>query len=393
MSEFQASNFKKENGGTPDLLGKTDLTSPYFFVPPSGTTAERPESCAAGTLRFNTDIGTLEVYRGDSIGWWAIQRRESQYLGGGTGSNAGTGTRALFAGGYTGDSSPYPTTDTIEFLTISTLGNSQDFGNLVTSGVMFASVSDTTRCLFAGNNGRNISQDATIDFVIFPSTGNAADFGDLSETRGGPGDLGCGSATRGLIGGGYTTSPTVFKDTIDYVTIAQTGNAIDFGNLTQARAAAASCSSTTRGIWMGGYHPTTVNIMDFVEIATLGNAVDFGDVGLDNDKIMRVSGASNSTRGLVFGGLHPTIVNSIEFITIASAGNSMDFGDLTETKYHTAATADPTRAVVFCGTSDAPIRNTIEFVTIATTGNATDFGDATAAKFQAGGSSNGHGGL
>ena len=67
MSEFQASNFKKENGGTPDLLGKTELTSPYFFVPPSGTTAERPESCAAGTLRFNTDIGTLEVYRGDTV--------------------------------------------------------------------------------------------------------------------------------------------------------------------------------------------------------------------------------------------------------------------------------------------------------------------------------------
>ena len=76
MSEFQASNFKKENGGTPDLLGKTELTSPYFFVPPSGTTAERPESCAAGTLRFNTDIGTLEVYRGDTIGWEQIQRRE-----------------------------------------------------------------------------------------------------------------------------------------------------------------------------------------------------------------------------------------------------------------------------------------------------------------------------
>ena len=393
MSEFQASNFKKENGGTPDLLGKTELTSPYFFVPPSGTTADRPQDCAAGTLRFNTDIGTLEVFIGDTLGWQQIVKRENQYLGGGTGSNAGTGTRATFAGGYTSDGSPYPTTDTIEFLTISTLGNSQDFGNLVTSGVMFASVSDTTRCLFAGNNGRNINQDNTIDFITFATTGNASDFGDLSETRGGPGDSGCGSSTRGLIGGGYTSSPTVFKDTIDYVTIAQTGNAVDFGNLTQARAAAASCSSTTRGIWMGGYHPTTVNIMDFVEIATLGNAVDFGDVGLDNDKIMRVSGASNSTRGLCIGGLHPTIVNSIEFITIATRGNSTDFGDLTETKYHTAATADPTRAVVFCGTSDAPIRNTIEFVTIATTGNATDFGDATAAKFQAGGSSNGHGGL
>ena len=45
MSEFQASNFKKENGGTPNLVGKTELTSPYFFVPPSGTTAERPHPC------------------------------------------------------------------------------------------------------------------------------------------------------------------------------------------------------------------------------------------------------------------------------------------------------------------------------------------------------------
>ena len=100
MSEFQASNFKKENGGTPDLLGKTELTSPYFFVPPSGTTEERPQDCAAGTLRFNTDIGSLEVYWGDTIGWEQILRRESQYLGGGSGSNTGTGTRGLFGLGF-----------------------------------------------------------------------------------------------------------------------------------------------------------------------------------------------------------------------------------------------------------------------------------------------------
>ena len=128
MSEFQASNFKKENGGTPDLLGKTDLTSPYFFVPPSGTTAERPENCAAGPLRFNTDIGTLEVYRGDVIGWEQIQRRESQYLGGGTGSNLGTGTRGIILGGE-GDG--ISNTNIIEYITIESLGNTQDFGDLV----------------------------------------------------------------------------------------------------------------------------------------------------------------------------------------------------------------------------------------------------------------------
>ena len=46
MSEINSSNFKKEHGDlAPDLVGITELTSPYFFVPPSGNTAERPEDC------------------------------------------------------------------------------------------------------------------------------------------------------------------------------------------------------------------------------------------------------------------------------------------------------------------------------------------------------------
>ena len=149
MSEFQASNFKKENGGTPDLLGKTELTSPYFFVPPSGDTASRPESCAAGTLRFNTDIGTLEVFRGNTIGWVQIQRRENQYLGGdsansvittSTNSNRGTGTRGIFFGGY---KSPDGRQNYINYLTISSTGNTSDFGDLQNTPKNPASCSDT----------------------------------------------------------------------------------------------------------------------------------------------------------------------------------------------------------------------------------------------------------
>ena len=57
MSEINASNFKKEHGDlAPDLVGVTELTSPYFFVPPSGDTASRPADCEPGTLRYNTDI-------------------------------------------------------------------------------------------------------------------------------------------------------------------------------------------------------------------------------------------------------------------------------------------------------------------------------------------------
>ena len=118
MSEFQSLNFIKENGGTPDLLGKTELTSPYFFVPPSGTTEERPQSCAPGTIRFNTDIQTLEIYRGDTVGWEQIQRQPSAIVG----------TRGLISG-----SSQPANSNVIQFLTIATVGNASDFGDMLST--------------------------------------------------------------------------------------------------------------------------------------------------------------------------------------------------------------------------------------------------------------------
>ena len=116
MSELNASNLRKEQGNEgPDLVGVTELTSPYFMVPPSGTTAERPQNPEKGTLRFNTDIGSLEFFRGDTIGWEQIVRTTPN-LGGGTGSNTGTGARGLFGG--SGD--PATGRGEILYITIST---------------------------------------------------------------------------------------------------------------------------------------------------------------------------------------------------------------------------------------------------------------------------------
>ena len=179
MSEFQASNFKKENGGTPDLLGKTVLTSPYFFVPPSGTTAERPQSCAAGTIRFNTDIGTLEVYRGDTIGWEQILKRDNQYLGGGTGSNAGTGFRVCVLGGGDLPNNDESATNfnIVDFITSTTLGDAVDFGDLVTDARVPSenACASNTRGLVGGGGQSNV-----IQFITISSTGNSQDFGDLA---------------------------------------------------------------------------------------------------------------------------------------------------------------------------------------------------------------------
>ena len=131
MSEINSSNFKKEHGDlAPDLVGVTELTSPYFFVPPSGTTAERPEDCEPGTLRFNTDIGSLEIFRGKTIGWEQIQRRETSGIAG----------RGLFSLGYNASST---IRNSIDFITIATTGDSLDFGDMLTTGAYRNATSDS----------------------------------------------------------------------------------------------------------------------------------------------------------------------------------------------------------------------------------------------------------
>jgi len=79
----------------------------------------------------------------------------------------------------------------------------------------------------------------------------------------------------GLFGGGTTGSAS---NVIDYVTIASTGNATDFGNLTVAREGVAGCSSATRGLFGGGNAPPASNVIDYVTIASTGNATDFGNL-------------------------------------------------------------------------------------------------------------------
>ena len=237
MSEINSSNFKKEHGDlAPDLVGVTELTSPYFFVPPSGNSAERPENCEPGTLRFNTDHGTLEVYRGDTIGWEQIQRRDGQYLGGGTGSPPShlslAGTRAVILGG-TG-SSGSSLTDNIDFFTIQTQGNAENFGDLTTSCYSKGVVCDGTRVIAAGGRTPSFVQD--IDFFTISSQGDAADSGyDLNNTYN---PQGLSDSVRGVYA---ITSGPAYSNAIDYITIQSLGDAQDFENIIKILKSASGC--------------------------------------------------------------------------------------------------------------------------------------------------------
>ena len=67
-------------------------------------------------------------------------------------------------------------------------------------------------------------------------------------------------------------------NTMDYFTIASTGNALDFGDLTVARRAGFGMSNSSRGLLAGGSTPSESNVIDYITIASTSNSTDFGDL-------------------------------------------------------------------------------------------------------------------
>jgi len=219
----------------------------------------------------------------------------------------------------------------------------------------------------------------TIDYITIDSTGDAVDFGNLSAGRFTGGAV--ASQTRGCYVAGELNPSGSASNTIDYVTILSTGNAVDFGDLTTTRIyTLAAVSNKTRGITGGGGTPTKVNTLDYITIATTGNSADFGD--LINTPNSPFSGQS-AVRGIVAGGNTPGDQNVIQYITIATLGNAVDFGDLTVARSSGGGGSNSIRAVFMGGTvtpsSPAGV-TTIDYIQIATTGNANDFGDSIEAR-------------
>ena len=292
--------------------------------------------------------------------------------------------------GVFNSSNPSPGTLTLEKIEIATTGNSADFGDTTKSRALAAGCASATRGIYMGGQpGASPYYVTNIDYVIISSSGGASDFGDL--TQGGNNSIdarrgaasGSNDSTRGLIAGGNTPGDGGARKSIDFITMASTGDSSDFGELTQERfdCGCSGMASGTRAVWAGGYKQTTpaatfYKTIDYVNVQSKGDATHFGELSTIRG---RLGTTSNSTRGLIIGGgpASPTSSNIIEYITLATTGNVTDFGDTSSALIQSACCANSTRAV--SGGGGGPNRNTIEYVTVATTGNATDFGDLLAA--------------
>ena len=292
--------------------GVTTFDSQAYFVPPGGNTRERNRG--RGIFADGDQSTDIEFINIQSMG-------NSQVFGDSTTTmkqrtTVGSSTRAVTAGGF--DSPAF--TNIIDFITIANTANATDFGDLLTAKRNMGGAGNNTRGIYLG--GGNPGNTNTIEFITIATAGNAQDFADATAAKSGVGSL--ASPTRACFGGGQ-------DNTIEFVTIASQGtNASDFGDLISGTTEKpAGTSSSTRGLFICGESQpsgTRINTIQFITIASTGNSTDFGD---HTDLRRSLGACNNSIRAVYGGGNTPSAtVNSLSFVTIATTGNGQDFGDL-----------------------------------------------------------------
>ena len=323
-----------------------------------------PSEIPLGAMRFNSDSQKLEYWSGSA--WFQIKTFSPNLDG---------GARGLIGGGSDGR------TNATDFITVSTAGNGQDFGDLTQARDQLGAGASRTRGIFAG--GYTPSHSNRIDRYEIASFGNAIDFGNLTLSRK---DLdSCSNQTRIVHMGGRVTPSN--KNNIDYNTIASDGDALDYGDLTATNSNHCCYGNAVRGIMHSGF----TNVIEFITIPTLGNAQDFGDAL--TSRLTQGAGCSSSTRGMAMGG--GTSDSIIAYVTIATLGNATRFGDLYNGTGDGAGLSNSVRGVLAGGRNPSPETNIIQYINISTEGNSVDFGDLsyTGSTRSAAGLCNAHGGL
>ena len=348
MSDLRVNNITNSNGDTGSVIaGVSTVASSAFMIMPSGNTEVRAGASGRGifaggyTPSSPNLSSTMNLIQISSTG-------NATDFGDTADAGSTGGTSNSLRGVFNYGDVPNSIVR-MDYTILSSQGGVSNFGELsfVTRDGPFGS-GDNTRGILGGSAGGPNNMGGSpgrgvnfIDYITFATTGESQRFGDLTAARRGVSS--CSSPTRTVWGGGYI-KPQNHTDTIDYVITQTFGNAIRFGELTVSRGHMGAVSSKVRGAWGGGsiYPGSSYNLydtIDYVTLASIGQAIDFGN--LASSKHFTTSTASNSTRG-VWGGSNtdPSTLNTIEFITIATTGNATDFGDLTTLYYNGCGASD-----------------------------------------------------
>lgn len=387
MSEFDLEEITDRAGtGAPNFTHGFNINGSDSglsgFTHTVGTT--EPSSPSNGDTWWNTDNDSFNVYiDGGWKGWLG-----DTYSAGVT-SN---GDRGFVAAGMGYNGSSYDEKmNRIQYWDITTAANAADFGDLATGSEESGGTCSGTRAVVKhGQTGSGFpaGYSTQIDYFATATTGNASDFGD--STMDANRICGLSDGTKGVFAGGAgdVSGGSSYQNlnVIDYITIASTGNATDFGNLLSANSGCISTNDNTRGIFIGGYDGSNfLNTLQYITIATPGNATDFGDDLTTNFKGSR-GVMADGTYGVWQNGYTGSAYKSnvIAYLTVQSLGNATDFGDMTQALKEAQSTSNATKGHINGG-SGSSLSDSIEEITLATAGNASDFADLDIATITAAG--------
>ena len=262
--EIDATSPDQQTGGTRAVMGGGKLTHParqdviqFVTMDTTGNAVDFGDLLSASSEFYIASSRTRGIFAGtyapnsvsNSIEFVTIASTGNATDFGGDitvarrgGHSASSSTRGIFAGGF--DNSDR--TNHIDFMTIASTGtNANDFGDL-------------------------------IQYVTMTTLGNSSDFGDLNELRGSV--AAASNAVTGIYGGGG--SPTTLQS-IDKITLASLGNATDYGDLLAATSSFGAGASPTRIIFAGGYSPagpSKIDVIQYKQFTSSGDTVDFGDL-------------------------------------------------------------------------------------------------------------------
>ena len=146
----------------------------------NGVSASTP---TRGVYAVGTTTASIEAITfastGSSVVFGECQEGKNNAAG------AGNSVRGVFAGGYRspGDRK----SNNIEFVNLASLGNTQDFGDLTIFRACLRACSTQVRAVFGGGyfvpstTASGGTNDNRIDYITIATAGNAQDFGDLSS--------------------------------------------------------------------------------------------------------------------------------------------------------------------------------------------------------------------
>jgi len=211
-------------------------------------------------------------------------------------SSGGNGTRQLWQGGTGG---PGGGLSNVDYVTITSTGNASDFGDCTpvwnTGNRSAAGGGDDTRVVFMGGDSPHTD---TIGYYTAASTGNATNFGNLTAPASYVGSA--YNATRQWRMGGYSPAPSNRVNVVDAITIQTTGDATDWGDLLSVWRYGSGCSNGPRFVQIGGDdgggHPTQGETgyyndkIQYFSSDSTGNATDFGDLTQGRNGLAGMSG-------------------------------------------------------------------------------------------------------